>query len=108
VNGWKIYKIMEKDITILKFIERLKLIINFTLLEVVDYWEADLCAIGLLRGNKLVYISTFNNVENEESMYDFDLEIIDESDKEKFDVVKVGRNISEAELVCEIKLFLDV
>ena len=99
---------MEKDITILKFIERLKLIINFTLLEVVDYWEADLCAIGLLRGNKLVYISTFNNVENEESMYDFDLEIIDESDKEKFDVVKVGRNISEAELVCEIKLFLDV
>lgn len=99
---------MDKDITILEFIERLKLIINFTLLEVVDYWEADLCAIGLIRGNKLVYISTFNNVENEESMYDFDLEIIDESDKEKFDVVKVGSNISEAELVCEIKLFLDV
>lgn len=99
---------MEKDITILKFIERLKLIINFNLIEVVDYWEADLCAIGLIKENKLVYISTFDNVENEELMYDFDLEVIDENDKGKFDVIRVGRNISEAELVSEIKLFLNV
>ncbi len=99
---------MEKDLTILKLIERLKLIINFTLLEVVDYWEADLCAIGIKKENKVVYISTFNYVENEELMYDFDLEIIDENDIEKFDVINGARNVSEAELVSEIKLFLDV
>ena len=99
---------MEKDITILKFIERLKLIINFSLLEIVDYWEADLFAIGLIKGNKLVYISTFKNVKNEKVLYDFDLEIIDENDKEKYNVIRIGRNISEAELFSEIKLFLDV
>lgn len=99
---------MKKDITILKFIERLQLIINISLLEVVDYWEADLCAIGLIKGNKLVYISTFNNVENAELMYDFDLEIIHENDKGKFDVVGVGRSVSEVKLVCKIKLFLGV
>lgn len=99
---------MEKDITILKFIERLKLIINFTLIKIVDYWDADLCAIGFTKGNKLVYISTFNYAENSELMYDFDLEIIDENDKEKISVIKVGRNVSEDELVNEIKLFLEV
>lgn len=99
---------MKKDITILNFIERLKLIVNFTLLKVVDYWEADLCAIGLMRGNKLVYISTFNYAENEEVMYDFDLEIIDENDKENFCVIKVCRNVTEDELVNEIKHFLEV
>lgn len=99
---------MEKDITVLKFIEKLKLIINFTLLEVVDYWEADLCAIGLIKGNKLVYISTFNYIENEELMYDFDFEIIDENDKEKISIIKAGRNVSEDELVNEIKVFLEV
>lgn len=99
---------MEKDITIQKLIERLRLIINFDLIEVVDYWEADLCAIGLIRENKVVYISTFNYSENEDLMYDFDLEIIDEDDKRKFKIVRVGRNVSEAELVSEIKLFLDV
>jgi hypothetical protein len=99
---------MKKDITILKFIERLKLNINFTLLEVVDYWEADLCAIGLMKENKLIYVSTFNYVQNKEPMYDFDLEIIEGNDKEKLNVVRIGRNVSETELVNEIRVFLNV
>ncbi len=74
---------MEKDITILKLIERLKLTINFNLVEVVDYWEADLCAIGLIKGNKLIYISTFNYLGKQELMYDFDLEIIDKTTKKE-------------------------
>lgn len=49
INKQQICKIMKRDITILKLIERLKLVINFTLLEVVDYWDADLCAIGLMK-----------------------------------------------------------
>jgi hypothetical protein len=99
---------MEKDITIIRLIEKLKLNINFTLVEVIDYWDADRCAIGLKRDNQLVYISTFNYVGNNRLKYDFDLEIIDESDQEKIKVVKSGRKVSETELVNEIKLFLKV
>jgi hypothetical protein len=99
---------MEKDRTILKFIEKLKLTVNFNLLKVVDYWEADLCAIGLTKEDRLVYISTFNYIENEELMYDFDLEIINENDNGKISVIKVGRNVSEDELVSVIKYFLEV
>jgi hypothetical protein len=99
---------MGKDITVIKLIERLKLIIDFTLLEIVDYWEADLCAIGLRKGNRLVYISTFNHVENNELNYDVDLEIVDDNHKEKFNVIKEGRNVSEKALVDEVKLFLGV
>jgi len=99
---------MKKDTTIIKLIERLKLIINFASLEIVDYWEADLCAIGLRKGNRLVYISTFNHAENNELNYDFDLEIVDDDNKEQLDVIKVGRNVSETELADEVKLFLEV
>ena len=99
---------MIKDITIVKLIERLKLNINFTLLEIVDYWEADLCAIGLRKGNQLVYISTFKQVKNDVLNYDFDLEIVDDDNKENLNVIKEGRNVSEAELVDEIKLFFEV
>ncbi|MCB0516078.1 MAG: hypothetical protein KDD49_08445, partial [Bacteroidetes bacterium] len=58
--------------------------------------------------NKLIYILTYNYAENEELMYDFDLEIIDKNDNEKFDIIRIGRNVSEVELVNEIKLFLNV
>ena len=99
---------MEKDRTIVELIERLKLLINFALIEIVDYWDADLCAIGLKKGDKVVYISTFNSIENEELNYDFDLEKIVEKDKEKIEVMRVGRNVSEAELVREINLFFEL
>lgn len=99
---------MEKDKTIIQLIGRLKLVISFTLLEIVDYWEMDLCAIGLKKENRLVYISTFNYIQNKKIMYDFDLEIIEDNNSEKFNVVKIVRNVSENELVKEIKLFLDL
>jgi hypothetical protein len=99
---------MEKDITILELIKQLKSIMDFTLLEIVDYWEADFCAIGLKKGDKLIYISTFNYVGNNELNYDFDLEIINGNSTENLNVIKEGRNVSEAELVNQIKQFLDV
>ena len=97
---------MKKHETIIKFMERLKLVINFTLLEIVDYWEADLCAIGLKKGNQLVYISTFNYVEEAELAYDFDLELLDQNIREQIEIIKEGRRVSESELMDEIKAFL--
>ncbi|WP_158960983.1 hypothetical protein [Myroides fluvii] len=98
---------MEKDITILDFIERLRLKINFNAIKIVDFWESDLCSIGIMKENKLIYISTFNYVNDKKLMYDFDLEILDKNDNEKINVVKEGRNIGEEELIHEIKIFLN-
>ena len=97
---------MKKDETIIKFIERLKLVLNFTLLEIVDYWEADLCAVGLKNGNRLVYISTFNYVEEDEPAYDFDLELLDQNSRNRIEIIKEGRRVSESELIDEVKVFL--
>lgn len=97
---------MEKDITILNFIERLRFRINFSAIKIVDFWESDLCSIGIMKENKLIYISTFNYVDDEKLMYDFDLEILDKDDNENINVVKEGRNIGEEELMHEIKIFL--
>jgi hypothetical protein len=98
---------MEKDKTILNLIERLKLIINFNVIQIVDYWQADFCAIGLKKGNKLIYISTYsydvNNIK-----YDYDLEIINEEKEDNINVVKEVRSVSEDELVKDIKFFLEV
>ena len=74
---------MEKDTTILKLVERLRLIFDFAFIEVVDYWAADLCAIGLKKRNRLVYISTFNYFEDKSLKFALDLEIIDEVCSEK-------------------------
>lgn len=99
---------MEKDITIIGLLDRLKLIIDFSQLQIVDYWEADLCAIGLKDRNRLIYISTFNYLEEKELKYDFDFEILEKGKNQLMKVVKEGRSVSEKELIKEIKLFLSV
>ena len=64
--------IMEKDKSILDFINKLRLITNFTLVEIVDYWDADLCAVGIQKGHRLVYINTFNYIDSQIIKYDYD------------------------------------
>lgn len=99
---------MEKDKTILNLINKLKSILDFTLLKVVDHWPSDLCAIGLQRGDKLVYISTYNFVDKGKLRYDYDLELIDESGETKINVLKEGRGVTENELTEELRVFLEV
>jgi len=99
---------MEKDKTILNFIEKLKLMLDFTLLKVVDNWSSDLCAFGLQKGNKLVYISTFNFVDKSVVKYDYDLELIDGLDETKIKILKEGRGVIEEELIEELRGFLEV
>jgi len=96
---------INKDKSISNLIERLKLIINLSLVQIVDYWEADLCAIGLKKDNKLIYISTYSyDISN--IKYDYDLEIINEEEEDNINVVKEVRSVSEDELMKEIKIFL--
>ena len=73
--------------------------------EVVDYWELDLCAIGVKKNNKLVYISNFNFIEKKELKYDYDFEIVNPKTKEEINVIKEFRDKLEIELLSDIKLF---
>jgi len=95
---------MEKDTTLLELLERLKSILDFNLLEISDNWDSDLCAIGLQRGNRLVYINTYNF--NGTDGYDYDLELLDPHDTESYNVITEGRGVSEAVLTSVIKEYL--
>ena len=93
---------MEKDQTIIDLINKLEELPNFNLIEFVDNWDADLCAIGIKKGDRLVYISTFDG----NGKYDYDLELLDTDNIEKLNVIKEGRGVSEEALINEIKIFL--
>jgi hypothetical protein len=94
-----------KDKTIVTFISRLKSITSFKSIEIVDYWDADICSIGLKKGNKLAYISTYNYTNKKIIKYDFDFEIIDNDNIEKLDIIKSKRCVGESELISDIKIF---
>ena len=91
-----------KDVTIVNFINILRKTFDISQVEVIDLWEADTCAIGIKKEDKLVYISTYNYCQNKIISYDFDFEIINEN---KLEVIKERRNITEKELLNEIKFF---
>ena len=97
---------MKKHISITRLLERLKLEIDFDAIDLVDYWEPDLCAIGLKKGNRLIYISTFNYLTSKEPGFDVDFEILDGMATENLKAVNTGRNVSEAELINEIRVYL--
>ena len=99
---------MEKDKTIVRFLDRIKNLIDQHNIEIKDYWETDLCAIGIKKGEKLIYISTYNYVEAKIVKYDFDLELIDDSGSTKVDVLKEGRSVTEDDLIQEIKSFFEI
>lgn len=94
-----------KDITIENFLKNLKNTLDTLQVEVIDLWEADTCVIGIKKKNKLIYISTYNYSENEPIRYDFDFEIIN---KNKLEVIKERRGVTEKELLDEINIFLDL
>ena len=94
-----------KDITIENFLKNLKNALDTSQVEVIDLWEADTCAIGIKKKNKMIYISTYNYIENKLIRYDFDFEIIN---KNKLEVIKERRGVTEKELLNEINIFLDL
>lgn len=96
---------MEKDNTIIELIEKLftELIDK---LEICDYWDGDLCSIGIKSVNsdtKLIYVSTCGEQENK---YYYECEVADNgytNDSGNFSVVKKGDNTDYIELVNVIK-----
>ena len=97
---------MVKDNIIMSFMTRLKSIIDFNLVEIVDYWDGDLLAIGIKRGCKLVYLAANKSINSRLITYDFDFEIINEDQIDNIKVIKESRNVSERETIDEIREFL--
>ena len=95
---------VEKHKSITDFINRLELAADLTLVQFVDYWDADLCAIGIRRENRLVYISTFNG----EFKYYYELELLDENEIDKYTVLQRGDGVAENVLISVIKEFLNI
>lgn len=65
---------INKEDSIITLLEKVIRDIGIDNISIVDYWEADLCAIGISKKEdkeQLVYISTFNQPEGE---YYYELE----------------------------------
>lgn len=99
---------MVKDKIIMRFITRLESIIDFNLVEIVDYWDGDLLAIGIKRGSKLVYLAVNKSTNGRSITYDYDFEIINVNQVDDIDVIKEVRNMSEHETIEEIRNFLNI
>jgi hypothetical protein len=95
---------VEKDKSVTDFLGRLQLATDLTLVQFVDYWDADLCAIGIKRGNRLVYISTFDVVYK----YYYELELLDENELGKYTVLQRGDGVDENVLISIVKEFLKI
>lgn len=97
---------IEKDKTIINLVNRLKTIFDISLVEFVDYWDSDLCAIGLKREDRLIYINTYNYLTETAPMYDYTLEIDNFSETQKLSIIKEVGKAGEAELISELMQFL--
>lgn len=74
----------------------------------VDFWDADSCALGFTKGEKLIYISTWHyraNKEREIKCY-AEFELIDVKSLEPKRTIKQMHEISLREMLNEIGLFL--
>lgn len=99
---------IKKDKSIIELIEWIKTKIGFDKIGIVDYWDSDLCAIGLKKDNKLVYISTYNHFDSPKLLVDFDLDITEVGNQENYYVLEEKRNSTKDELVKEIIRFMNV
>jgi len=97
---------MNKDESITRLIEWIISIFGSNSIEIVDYWEGDLCAIGIRRkgiDGKLFYISTFGKTD---SQYDFECEEYCGSDNTSYKVVDKGDNVTKDVLKSKIEELL--
>ena len=75
--------------------------------EIVDHWDADLCAIGLSSNRnpeRLVYVSTY---QIDVGHFDFECEVRNEKNPLGYDVIRSGQNVDYATLKRELIGHLD-
>jgi hypothetical protein len=99
--------VINKHKTIVTLLDKISLSVNLDLVEIVDYWNADLCAIGIRKENKLVYISNYNYLNKKQIRFDYDFELIAEADNRGI-VFKEGRNVTDDDLITDLRNFLAI
>lgn len=99
---------MIKDFSITSILEELRKRTQFHLVEIVDNWDGDLCAIGLKKDNKLVYISTYNYTDEREMLLDYDFELIQEPIEIPLNVLKEVRGSDFQSFLKDLQSFLDI
>ncbi len=97
---------LHKDASIVQLIQRLKLERRGWAIR--DYWEADLCAIGVSSTpfeGRLVYISTFGKPTGK---YDYQCEQLRSGAREDtdYEIIAEGHNVDYDELVAAIERHL--
>lgn len=97
-----------KDNSIIELIKNLEILFEPGKFEMVDYWDADLCAIGLLQGKKLVYICSFAYASEGIIKYDYDFEIRDKKIHDETEVIKRVRGVSTQALIEDVRDFLEL
>jgi hypothetical protein len=97
-----------KDSSIIEIIKKFNIFFGPGKFEIVDYWDADLCAIGLRLNRKVVYINSFAYVRENEVKYDYDFEVMDKKNNEKMDVIKSVRGASGQTLIEDVKDFFEM
>lgn len=74
--------------------------------EDVDYWEADWCAIGLKREDKLIYISIdHKEVHAHPPLYYIEFEIVDKTTGDNIKTVKSLKDIPLENVLNEVQAF---
>jgi len=91
-----------KHLSILYILDRLQAFIGENSIETVDYWEADLYAVGLKKGQRLVYISTFNHIHQTEMRYDYDIETFGDDKTDTPIHCRKIRNAKESQFIEDI------
>ena len=97
-------KIEGKHKSIQDFVSRFSSLEKFKSWKIVDHWEASLCSIGFTKGDRLLYVSTNSYVDSGidlyfNRLYDYDLERLDESQEDYYEVIEEGRGVSEEKLL---------
>ncbi len=89
---------IDKHISINKLIYTISEHIVIKELKLVDYWDADLCAFGIEKGNFLVYISSYNYLNYTDSRFDYTIESINDTGGE-ISYFSEGECVSEKDII---------
>lgn len=86
---------MKKDPTIINMLYKLKHEVLFNEVHLANYWDGDYCAIGFELESKLMYVNTFNYLNEIDEKYDYDLEI---TENKKSKTIKAERGVNYQQL----------
>lgn len=76
--------------------------------EPLDFWDADAFAIGFKKGNKLVYVSSWDfRLEEEVNMkYYVEFEILNENTTDTKEVYRIFKGVGSNDLITQIENFI--